>query len=482
MKMDCQHFRDKFEAYLAGMLSRDEKSTMENHLETCPECRQALEREKSLLTLLRSIEHQPAPDVLRQRVMNRLRRESSAKPSIFESIGRFLTLSRVRILTGAAAAVLLIFIGVRIFSPPGRPRVSMPLYNTDESYKPSPDDALSPSSTELSASLPAMGEKAVKAEEFDEPVKSIPHFEAKPLREKDLYGKNGLSLSPLATMEGIQEDKSDLKTETASIEEQLETIGAEQIKKLEEDESGAVQYAFLISQDRFEMFKKISSEKNIRIVKAELLKRDISLSKEQQDTSGWYSDDNLADSAFKRQRNISQTQQTTASRSKMVSERSEVAFAALKKGTVPAKKRTDLIQSETYNLEKPSEKIPEFPDTEPIPTPIPALKQSVREIYSSQEVSPSSSAKIPPSVKAEQDLTMKTKEEPGYIRDRLYTFKDEESLQEFEYRMGTTPTQTPVPTMPMQPVLSLPSEVPVQQDNFVPVDESIMLYVVIVVD
>lgn len=47
--MDCHHFEDRFEAYLAGELAAEERSACEAHLGRCPACRELLELAESSL-------------------------------------------------------------------------------------------------------------------------------------------------------------------------------------------------------------------------------------------------------------------------------------------------------------------------------------------------------------------------------------------------------------------------------------------------
>jgi anti-sigma factor RsiW len=62
------------DAYVDGELSAGESAAFELALKACPDCRQRLERARTLSGLLRDLPAQPAPDLLRARVDRELRK------------------------------------------------------------------------------------------------------------------------------------------------------------------------------------------------------------------------------------------------------------------------------------------------------------------------------------------------------------------------------------------------------------------------
>jgi hypothetical protein len=65
-KLSCADARMLFSLLLYGELSFDEEERVDTHLDTCAECKSALEREKSLHSAFDSVPVEPAPSLLRE--------------------------------------------------------------------------------------------------------------------------------------------------------------------------------------------------------------------------------------------------------------------------------------------------------------------------------------------------------------------------------------------------------------------------------
>jgi hypothetical protein len=65
MSPECQKFAEDLAAYVEDTLPQEERTSMESHLEACPDCRQRVEQEKRLTASLRAIpdEHPPAEEM-----------------------------------------------------------------------------------------------------------------------------------------------------------------------------------------------------------------------------------------------------------------------------------------------------------------------------------------------------------------------------------------------------------------------------------
>jgi putative zinc finger protein/HEAT repeat protein len=63
-EITCAAAHDQLSMLLYGELSFDAEERVESHLDACPECRAALEREKALHAALRTVEIEPSPALL----------------------------------------------------------------------------------------------------------------------------------------------------------------------------------------------------------------------------------------------------------------------------------------------------------------------------------------------------------------------------------------------------------------------------------
>jgi hypothetical protein len=66
--MDCHETREILEEYRRGELAPDRARAVAAHLETCPECRALLERDETLIALIRALPCPPAPSALVRQV------------------------------------------------------------------------------------------------------------------------------------------------------------------------------------------------------------------------------------------------------------------------------------------------------------------------------------------------------------------------------------------------------------------------------
>jgi len=112
--MNCRKCRDRLERYLDSELAAKERAELERHLESCADCRQQLEELKALSTVLQARPgNEPPPEFLAGfndrfwQEVKRRRRMGSVVPE-----RRYLSLVWTRIAATAAAALLLIVVGL----------------------------------------------------------------------------------------------------------------------------------------------------------------------------------------------------------------------------------------------------------------------------------------------------------------------------------------------------------------------------------
>ena len=132
--MNCQPVRDQLPLLIYGELSFDEEEAVETHLETCADCRAALDQERELMSVFDQVAVEPSPALLRacrEDLAQRLASEHQATAAITEVAAKVPHVSLwdrfidaitmpVNMLrpAGAVALVALGFFGAR-FAPAG---------------------------------------------------------------------------------------------------------------------------------------------------------------------------------------------------------------------------------------------------------------------------------------------------------------------------------------------------------------------------
>ena len=76
--MNCRKVQQKLDAYLAGDLSPKGEEKLQAHLDSCPECREALVRAQRVESVLRETPAPPLPDGFADRVVARARQQKAA--------------------------------------------------------------------------------------------------------------------------------------------------------------------------------------------------------------------------------------------------------------------------------------------------------------------------------------------------------------------------------------------------------------------
>jgi hypothetical protein len=123
--MEHAEIRDKLSAYLDGAVSLREKSLIEEHLETCPECAIALRELRQTVARLGNLGEEEPPPWLTQRIMTQVREEAGREKSLLRRL--FLPLRWKLPMEVAALAFLSVSVylvyrtvspGVKIAVPP----------------------------------------------------------------------------------------------------------------------------------------------------------------------------------------------------------------------------------------------------------------------------------------------------------------------------------------------------------------------------
>jgi len=88
--MECKEVREKLSAYIEGIVPAPEKPLMEEHLQTCPGCKESLADLKRTIEYVQAIPEVEPPSWLTQKVMARVRAEAEteaeARKGIWEKL------------------------------------------------------------------------------------------------------------------------------------------------------------------------------------------------------------------------------------------------------------------------------------------------------------------------------------------------------------------------------------------------------------
>jgi hypothetical protein len=110
--MTCKDVEHNLPAYLEDALSPQEKSLVEEHLATCPQCKKALAHLEKTGMLLKEMEEVEPPPWFTQKIMSQVRKETKQKESLFRRL--FYPL-HIKIPIQALATVLIAVIAFQIY-------------------------------------------------------------------------------------------------------------------------------------------------------------------------------------------------------------------------------------------------------------------------------------------------------------------------------------------------------------------------------
>ncbi len=177
--------RRNLSAYLDDSVAPEERTIIEDHLESCRECRVALEELKKTAGYVRDLEEVEPPAWLAGKIIARAREEAERKKSIFNRL--FFPL-HVKLSIEVAALVLVTFTGYLVFrvSQPEMDLVGAP--EKQESRNAAPSTAV-PSAPPVAAPAKKQGKEERVGGKHGENVLSRKPSEPKPepvLKEKEL--------------------------------------------------------------------------------------------------------------------------------------------------------------------------------------------------------------------------------------------------------------------------------------------------------
>ncbi len=110
--MKHSDIRQNLSAYMDGSVTPEEKAIIDEHLESCPECRVALEELKKTAACIRELEEVEPPAWLAPKIMEKAREEAETKRGIFS---RLFSPFPVKLSLEAAALVLVTVTGYLVF-------------------------------------------------------------------------------------------------------------------------------------------------------------------------------------------------------------------------------------------------------------------------------------------------------------------------------------------------------------------------------
>jgi hypothetical protein len=159
--MSCKDIEHNLPAYLEDDLSSQDKTLVEKHLASCPQCSKAIEHLKKAGKLVREMEEVEPPPWLTQKIMSRVREEAKPKESVFRKL--FYPL-HIKIPIQALATVLIAVFAFHVYRV-GEPDVKVivaPPAAVFESGKEQPPSA--PQKSPDFAPAPSAKAKAVPIE------------------------------------------------------------------------------------------------------------------------------------------------------------------------------------------------------------------------------------------------------------------------------------------------------------------------------
>lgn len=110
--MTCKDVEHNLPAYLEDALSPQERTLVEEHLTTCPQCQKALAHLKKTEALLKEMKEVEPPPWFTQKIMSHVRKEAEQKEGLFR---RFFYPLHIKIPIQALATVLIAVIAFQIY-------------------------------------------------------------------------------------------------------------------------------------------------------------------------------------------------------------------------------------------------------------------------------------------------------------------------------------------------------------------------------
>jgi hypothetical protein len=110
--MECGEIREKLSDYIEGLISSEEKRSIDEHLMSCEMCSEYLSDLRKTVNYVQNLEEISPPQWLTERIMTKVRSESQPKKGILERL--FYPL-HIKLPIEAVAAVLVIVISIYMF-------------------------------------------------------------------------------------------------------------------------------------------------------------------------------------------------------------------------------------------------------------------------------------------------------------------------------------------------------------------------------
>ncbi len=125
--MNCQKIKKLLNPYIDKTLDADTAQQVEEHLKSCPACREAHLKLKQVVSALNSISPQPAPADFTQNIMAKIsQKEIQIQSSFLDQLRKRASIPRFsfRLLGAVAATALLVFFAFTfIFNTPNTPSI-----------------------------------------------------------------------------------------------------------------------------------------------------------------------------------------------------------------------------------------------------------------------------------------------------------------------------------------------------------------------
>jgi len=217
--MECKDIREKLSAYLEGSVSPEESRLIEEHLNSCQECRTSLADLKKAGELVKNLGEVEPPAWLTPKIMSRVRAEEEKKRGIFQKL--FYPL-HIKVPIEALATVLIAVTAVYVFravEPEMKlahlPAPTEPVITKEETAKPPQEIPKDSPSSRKKAAL------KVHTERDSAKVSAVPPgSEKKPIKKEDKSALPSHAEKPLTA------EKKETATEILGKGESIAVPGA----------------------------------------------------------------------------------------------------------------------------------------------------------------------------------------------------------------------------------------------------------------
>ena len=141
--MECSDVREKFSAYIEGIISFEEKSVIDEHLKSCRKCSESLADLRKALEHVKNLEDVEPPQWLTQKIMTKVKAKENSGKGI---LGKLFYPLHIKLPIEAAATLLIVVTAFYIFKSM-QPEINLETYMLAKAPSERTEPQVSPSPT-----------------------------------------------------------------------------------------------------------------------------------------------------------------------------------------------------------------------------------------------------------------------------------------------------------------------------------------------